>query len=153
MGSETFKPPVNKWQWRVLGPTPAPKKPMDIKLKALLQAPLMALVGYLIYHFFGHLTGPLIVWTLAALVLVGGLFVPPLFRAIERFGLALGKAIAIGLNWGLLVPFFYLCFVPGRLLLKLQGIDPMNRKFPDDATSFWIPRTPVTDPAQYRKQH
>jgi hypothetical protein len=86
-------------------------------------------------------------------VLVGGWFLPPVFHAFERFGLWLGKAIAVALNWGLLTPFFYLCFVPGRLLLKLKGVDPMDRRFPDDRSSFWIPRKPITDPAQYRKQH
>lgn len=137
----------------MLGPPPAPKKPMSIKLKATIQAPVMALVGWLIYHFFDHLIGPVIIWSLAVVVLAGGWFVPPVFRAIEHFGQWLGKGVAIGLNWGLLTPFFYLCFVPGRLILKLRGLDPMERKFPDDAPSFWIPRKPVTDMAQYRKQH
>ncbi len=145
--------PLNTYTWRALGPVPEAKKPMSIKLKASIQAPVMALVGWLIYHFFDHLTGPLIIWTLAALVLVGGWFLPPVFHAFERFGLWLGKGIAIALNWGLLTPFFYLCFVPGRLLLKLKGVDPMDRRFPDDRSSFWIPRKPIADPAQYRKQH
>lgn len=126
---------------------------MSIKLKASIQAPVMALVGWLIYHFFDHLAGPLIVWSLAALVLAGGWLFPPVFHAVERFGLALGKGVALALNWGLLTPFFYLCFLPGRLMLKLRGVDPMDRRFPDDRASFWIPRKPVADMAQYRKQH
>lgn len=153
MGTEAFKPPVNKWHWRILGPPPEPKKPMSIKLKATIQAPVMALVGYLIFRFFDHLTGPVIIWTLAGVVLAGGWFAPPLFHGLERFGLWLAKGVAIGLNWGLLTPFFFLCFVPGRLILKLKGYDPMERKFPDDAPSFWIPRKPITDFSQYRKQH
>lgn len=153
MGSEAFKPPVNKWRWSVLGEPPVAKKPMSMRLKATIQAPLMALVGYLIYMFFDHLAGPVIIWALAGVVLVGGWFVPPVFKAIERFGVGLGKGVAVVLNWGLLTPFFYLCFVPGRLILKLRGRDPMERKFPDDAPSFWIPRKPVTDFSQYRKQH
>jgi hypothetical protein len=153
MSVETFKPPVNKWHWRVLGPPPQPKKPMSMKVKALIQAPIMALVGGLIYWYFDHLIGPVIIWTLAGVVLVGGLFVPPMFRAIEHFGLWLGKWVAIILNWGLLTPFFYLCFAPGRLILKLKGHDPMDRAFPDARESFWIPRKPITDFSQYRKQH
>ncbi len=150
---ETFKPPVNTWHWRILGPPPAPKKPMSMKLKASIQAPVMALVGYLIYHFFDHVTGPVIIWTLAAFVLAGGWFIPPVFRAIERFGLWIAKGVTVALNWGLLTPFFYLCFAPGRLVLAIRGIDPMSRKFPDDSPSFWIPRQPVTKMDQYRKQH
>lgn len=153
MKPDSFKPPVNTWHWKMLGSPPQPKKPMNIKVKALIQAPVMVLVGGLIYYFFDHLTGPVIVWTLASMVLIGGLFAPPLFRAIEHFGMTLGRWIAVGLNWGLLTPFFYLCFFPGRIILKLKGIDPMDRKFPDDKDSFWIPRKPVPDLAQYRKQH
>lgn len=153
MSSESFKPPVNKWSWNVLGPPSIVKKPMNIKVKALIQAPVMALVGYLIYHFFDHLIGPVIVWVLAGAVLVGGLFIPPLFHAVERFGVRLGAWVVVVLNWVLLTPFFYLCFFPGRLLLAVRKIDPMDRKFPDDRASFWIPRKPVADLSQYRKQH
>jgi hypothetical protein len=149
----SHKPPLNTYTWRALGPTPEAKKPMSIKLKASIQAPAMVVVGWLIYHFFDHLAGPLVVWTLAVLVLVGGWLLPPLFHGFERFGQWLGKSIAIALNWGLLTPFFYLCFVPGRLMLRIKGIDPMDRRFPDDRASFWIPRKPVADVAQYRKQH
>lgn len=126
---------------------------MSAKMKASIQAPIMVLVGYLIYRWTGHLIGPVIVWSLAAVVLVGGWLIPRLFYGMERFGAWLAKWVALILNYGLLVPFFYLCFVPGRLILKLQGIDPMDREFPSDKPSFWIPRKPVADISQYRKQH
>lgn len=151
--STPSKGPVNTWNWRALGTPPPKKTPMSIKVKALIQAPIMALVGYLIFRWTGHLIGPAIVWTLAGVVLVGGLFVPPLFHGMERFGMWIAKGVTVGLNYGLLVPFYYLCFVPGHLILKIQGIDPMDRAFPDDRPTFWIPRKPVADMAQYRKQH
>jgi len=153
MNTSASKGPINTWTWRALGTPPPVKKPMSAKVKASIQAPIMALVGYLIYRWTHHLIGPVIVWSLAGIVLLGGWFVPPVFIAIERFGATLAKWVAIILNYGLLVPFFYLCFVPGRLILKLQGIDPMDREFPSDKPSFWIPRKPVADIAQYRKQH
>ncbi len=153
MASSSFQPPVNVWKWRVLGDPPPKKKPMNMRVKATIQAPIMVLVGYVIYRWTGHLIGPAIVWSLAAVVFIGGWFVPPMFHGMERFGAWLAKWVALILNWGLLTPFFYLCFLPGRVILKLQGIDPMDRKFPDDRPSFWIPRKPVTDMAQYRKQH
>ncbi len=151
--SSTFKPPINTWTWKVLGTPPKPPKPMSRQLKATIQAPLMALVGWLMYHFFGHIIVPVIVWTLSAVVLIGGWFVPPMFIAMERFGAWLAKWVTLILNWGLLTPFFYLCFLPGRLILRLKGIDPMDRTFPDPRPSFWISRKPVADLNQYRKQH
>jgi hypothetical protein len=94
-----------------------------------------------------------IVLGLAGVVLVGGLLIPPVFHAIERFGQALGRWAAAGLTWGLLVPFYYLCFVPGRCFLARRGKDPMHRAFPTNKVSYWIPRPPVRGPGQYRKQH
>jgi len=145
--------PINKWKFRASGTPPPVKTPMSMKTKATIQAPVMALVGYVIYRWTGHLIGPAIVWTLAGLVLVGGWFVPAIFHGFERFGMWLAKWVALILNWGLLTPFFYLCFFPGRLILLARGIDPMDRAYPSDKPSFWIPRKPVADIAQYRKQH
>jgi len=143
-----------KWPWKALGTPPPAGPPMSIKTKALIQAPLMALVGYVIYRVWGHVIGPAIVWSLAALVLVGGLFVPPIFRGIERFGMWLAKGISAALTWGLLVPFFYICFTFGRLVLMIQRIDPMDRKFPDPGhKTFWVPRPRVPSMEQYKKQH
>ena len=55
---------------------------MSPRLKATIQAPIMVLVGYLIYRWTDHLIGPVIVWTLAGAVLLGGWFVPPIFLAM-----------------------------------------------------------------------
>jgi hypothetical protein len=153
MTSKPHSLPVNKWKWSALGTPPPTKSPMSIKTKALIQVPIMTLVGWIMFHYFHHRVVPVIVWSLAGLVLVGGLFLPPLFHAFEKFGAFLAKWVAIMLNWVLLVPFFYLCFVPGRLILKLQGIDPMDRTYPDPRPSLWIPRKPVASMEQYRKQH
>lgn len=154
MSSDSSPKIVNTWPWRALGAPVARHTPMSPKVKALIQAPLMALVAYLIYRYTGHQIMPMIIAGLAALVLVGGLFIPPLFHAFERFGALLARGVAAGLTWGLLVPFFYLVFGFGRLVLVLTGQDPLKVRFPaPDQTTFWVARPPVTDLNQYRKQH
>ena len=119
---------------------------------ALIQAVIMAVIGLLVYQGLGHRTMGIIVWSFAAVVLVSGLFIPPVFFAIERFGKLLGKGVATALTWGLLVPFYYLCFVPAHVVLKLRGKDPLRRQFPTDEPTYWIPRKPIPDVSQYRKQ-
>jgi hypothetical protein len=52
----------------------------------------------------------------------------------------------------LLTPFFYLVFVPARIILVLRGIDPLDRKFPSGGTSCWVPRRWNPDPARHRRQ-
>jgi hypothetical protein len=125
---------------------------MNLKLKAVLQGAVMSGVGFTLHHF-GREIGASIVWGLAVLVVGGGLFYPPLFRGFERFGMKLAKWVAAGLTWGLLVPFYYLCFLPGRAVLTLIGKDPMNRQFPTEARTYWIPRQPIPSLDQYKKQH
>ncbi len=145
---------MNTWPWKGLGKAPPEKKPMPIRVKATIQAVAMTIVGYLMYRIWGHLIGPCIVWTLAGLVLIGGWVYPPIFHGFEKFGAKLAYWVAGGLTWGLLVPFFYITFTFGRLVLIVRKIDPMDRAFPDkDRQTFWIPRPPVPSMDQYRKQH
>jgi hypothetical protein len=111
-------------------------------------------VAYAIHHFTGHVIMPLIIVGLAALILLGGLAVPPIFNAFERFGLLLARWVAAGLTWGLLVPFFYLVFGFGKLVLLVTRQDPLCVRFPAPGhTTFWEKRKPVPDLDQYRRQH
>jgi hypothetical protein len=48
---------------------------------------------------------------------------------------------------------FYLVFVPGRFILMMRGIDPMCRKFPTDAATYWVPRKPVLNTDEYKRQY
>ena len=122
-------------------------------VRAVIQTLVMLCIAFLLHwwkpeHFMWK-----VVLGLTGVVFVSGLFVPPVFNAIERFGQALGRWVSVGLTWGLLVPFFYLCFVPGRCILRLKGKDPLHRAFPTDAKTYWIPRPPIDDLKQYKKQH
>ena len=94
----------------------------------------------------------LFLYGMSALVLVAGLLVPPLFHALDRFGRWLGQCVGVGLTWLLLAPFFYLCMVPGRLLLKILGKDPLQRPWDRGRTSYWTDRKP-RDPQSYTRQY
>jgi hypothetical protein len=153
MSSESTPKILNTWNWRVLGEPPPPKKKLSRAVKALIQVPIMLGIATLLYLWLGHVIMPIIIVVLASLVLVGGLFVPPIFDAFERFGVKLTYWVTLILNWGLLTPFFYLVFFPGRLVLKLKGKDPMDRVFPDPRPTLWVPRKPVANLNQYTKQH
>lgn len=121
--------------------------------RATLQFAVMLTVGLLFLLWLKKPVTAGIVLGLSGVVLVCGLFIPPAFMAIERFGHNLGKWVATGLTWLLLVPFFYICFVPARIIMAISGKDPLNLKFNSRATTYWIPRKPVTDLRQYEKQH
>lgn len=112
----------------------------------------MAAIGAGLFWGLEHRAVGIVAWGLAAVVLVSGFFIPPVFAAIERFGKRLGQWVGVGLTWGLLTPFYYLCFVPMHLGLVLKGKDPLHRQVPTDESTYWTPRKPVPNMAQYRKQ-
>ncbi len=140
------------WPWQA-GPQAAPKSGgMPMGVRGLLQALVMGIIGFLLYRWIKHETMAIVVWSLAGVVLLSSWFVPPVFKAIERFGQKLGHWAGTGLTWLLLVPFFYVVFVPGRLVMRLLGKDPMQRGFPTPETTCWSPRKTKLDASHYRRQ-
>jgi len=51
------------------------------------------------------------------------------------------------------MPFYYLCFLPGKILLFVSGKDPLNLKFHSKVNTYWIPHKSAKDLEQYEKQH
>ena len=47
---------------------------------------------------------------------------------------------------------FLIAIVPIGLVMRLFGRDPMQRKWDPEATTYWVQREPVTDPARYFRQ-
>jgi len=117
----------------------------------LLQSLIPAAVGAL-FLYKGRAGAAGVLFGIGAVLLMSGLFIPSLFRRIEKLGQSLGRAVSVGLTWLLLVPMFWLVFVPGRLILKIRGIDPMCRAFPTDAPTYWVPRKPVLNVDEYKRQ-
>ena len=141
------------WPWRE-NPAGAakPEKTRPARSAVAIQTATMVAIGALLYWGPKHRAAGLVLWGLAAAVLVSGLFFPPAFAAIERFGKRLGKGAGSILTWSLLAPFYYLCFLPLRLALAIRGKDPLARRFPSDEPTYWVPRKPVADLSQYKKQ-
>ncbi len=95
----------------------------------------------------------LAIYGLSAVVIIAGFLIAPLFRALEQAGQWLGRMVAQGITWLLLAPFFYCCFAPARLVLKLMGKDPMMRRYEPDRPSYWLDHKPATNPQPYTKQY
>ena len=150
MSQETVQQTV--WPWRAVpAGKPAAKKPN--RGMAVAQAVALLAVAALLYWRF-HRPVPAAGLTVAALVmLVAAFLIPPLHAAIQRAAAAVTRWVSNGLTWVLLTPFFYLCFMPGNWILRLLRKDPLCRQFPTPAPTYWRPRPPVKDLAQYRKPY
>jgi len=121
--------------------------------RALVQAAVAAGVAALL-AYRGHHVAPAILGTLATFLVISSLLVPKAFFAFEAFGRKLGEWVGVALGWLLLVPMYYLVFFPGRILLGLMRRDPLRCTFPaPEVRSFWVPRKPVKDPAEYLRQY
>lgn len=119
--------------------------------RVLLQTLIPAVVAFWMAHR-GHAVPASIIGAIAGFVLVSGLCIPTLFARWEAFGRAFGRGVGVAVTWICLVPVFYLVFVPGRLILVILRKDPMGRVFPTHAPTYWVPRAPVKDVAEYRRQ-
>ena len=115
---------------------------------------VQALVAFAVaglFYWRGRHIAASVVAAIGAVVLISGLFIPPLFRKIEQGGQWLGRAVGLALTWALLVPLFYLVFLPGRLILLATRHDPMCRRFPSTEPTYWIPHRPAP-PGHYTRQ-
>lgn len=141
------------WPWReqkaVLAAPPQRRIPLGAILR---QAGSMAVAGAVLRWGLERPAMALVAWALAAVVAASGCFAPPLFAAMGRWGQALGRWGGALLTWGLLAPFYYAAFVPLHLLQRMAGKDPLQRRFPSPAPTYWVPREPGGDAARYRKQ-
>lgn len=126
------------WRWREQS-DPALAERIARHRKSTIQASIMAVVGAVFLFALNWRTMGSIALGLAAVNVMGGWLVPPVFRVMDRSIVLLGRGIGIAITWVLLVPFFYLCFLPGRVFLAMTGKDLMCRRFPAPDKSFWIP--------------
>ncbi len=121
--------------------------------RAIIQAGVMVVVAALFGFVVKFFATAVVVCVIATVVLVSGMWVPPVFHGIDRAMKALGIGVGIFLTWVLLVPLFYLVFVPARLGMALRGKDPMQRKFPGKESTYWVPHIPRTAESDYRRQY
>ncbi len=131
-------------------------RPVETGQSTAKRAIIQAVIAAAVTAFFfwkGHRILGGVVGVIGAYALVTGLFMPKAFHAFERAGQWLGKIVGTGLTYGLLVPFFYLCFVPAHFLMNLLKKDPLQLRFNEKAESYWTKRPPVTDVEQFKRQY
>lgn len=90
---------------------------------------------------------------LAALFLFLACVSPTIYRKKELWLAKFARAAGHALTHILLVPFYWLCFVPAHFILRLRGKDPMNRQFPAPQSSCWHPHRGRTETRSYERQY
>jgi hypothetical protein len=120
--------------------------------RGLLQVGVLLTVAAVFRFGLGHQLPAMIATGLAVIVLISSIAIPPVFRGIEAFGHWLGQVVGGALTYVFLVPVWLLMFLPGGIILRMQGRDPLHRKFRDQGMSYWIPRRKRPDTETYERQ-
>ena len=136
------------WRWQGPGASPPPGTTGPAIKHAAISAVVAATFFLLKWHWMAGLAA-----AGGGVLLLSGLTAPSVFRGILT-GLAfIARAAGFVLTWLLLVPFFFLCFVPGRLILRLRGVDPMRRELTRDQETYWDTYAKKRPAAHYTKQY
>ena len=122
-----------------------------VRLRGGLQALAGAAFGVLAFLFWSRTVGS-VALGLAALILFSSLISPGgLYASIQRIFEATGRAVGRVLTWVLMVPIFYLFFLPFGLLLRRGRRDRLRRYFEPEASSYWEPHDSVTAASRERQ--
>jgi len=122
--------------------------------RAFVQFCAMNIVAFMIMIISkgAHLRLPMFLSFFSIVILVGGFFLPRMFEAFEAFGGFIARVVGAGLTYALLVPFFFLCFVPGRLILRTMGKDPLQREWNKERKTYWTDKQTQCDVERYKRQ-
>jgi len=111
-----------------------------LRRPALVQASVLVVVGVLVAVGLGHAVVARVVWSLAGVFLLLGLFWPAGYRPMHAFGQKLGQWVGMILLYILLAPFYLLFFGLVSVGLKWRRRDPMHRTYHDQQWTYWIAR-------------
>ena len=135
------------WPWQ----PPAAVAGLGTRREAALQVAIMWGVALLLFLFVSRVMAGVVIGV-SLIVLTTGLWFPKAFRAICRGLLTFGAWVGVALTWLLMVPFFYLAFVPARLVMLFKGKDPLTRAFPSPGGTMWVKHAPPRSVEQYERQ-
>lgn len=142
------------WSWQEPLATPSSEAAGRARLRGLLRAALVLALGALLVVFWSEIVGA-VVLVMAGVIGFSALISPTgLYAGVERLFAALGRWTGEGLNWLLLVPLFYLFFLPFGLLLRRGRRDRLKRYLEQELESYWEPHSgPTASSASRMRQY
>lgn len=141
------------WNWQQDAAARARARAVaDARRHGLAQAGVLIGVAVLLRYAWHRALPGHVFFVAGVVVLLAALWRPLGLRPLQRLGRAVGRVVGTGLAWLLLVPFFALCIVPGGLLLRLRGSDPLARRPLAPGLTGWIARRHEPDPASLTRQ-
>jgi len=141
------------WKWRYQRNQPAVSRKHSRLVKLVFQSIIAFSVAALFAFIFHRVLFAYIVAGIGLLLLICGLFIPKLYSAFERIIGIFAFGVGQVLTWLLLVPFYYLCFLPARIILLLSKRDPMKRAWDSSAPTYWNEKRDIQSNDRMTKQY
>ncbi len=122
------------------------------RLRAALQALAGAAFGLCFYLLWSRAIA-YAAFGIASIILLSGLLSPMgLYAGLHHLFEATGRTVGRIMTWVVLVPIFYLFFLPFGTLMRRGRRDALKRFFDSDAETYWEPH-PETPPAARERQY
>lgn len=116
----------------------------------LIRAAVGAGAGALLWRL-GHAHLAAVTWSIATVLGSLALASPGrAYAAVDRAVEKLASGVGVVVGWLVLVPVFYVVFVPFGLIARRGAADAMQRRYDPTATSYWRKRPP-TEPSLDRQ--
>jgi len=109
----------------------------DLRRFGLAFGAAMTLLGSLLL-WRGKAAGPWVLG-LAAFAILSGLLAPKLLRPLEMVLAGLLRAVMTVVTYVVLTLAYFLVFTPIGIFMKILGKDLLDRRFPTDEESYWVP--------------
>ncbi len=107
----------------------------------------------LVFLLLHRIVISIIIFSLSFIILIGIFIAPPVLRFFNKTGKILAELTGRLLTYLLLVPFYFLCFFPGRIILFMLGKDPMKRKFDRSNSTYWVEKKQTEEIDHYKVQY
>ncbi len=133
------------WNWQSPETKPAVGSGAR-RTKGVLQGVVGLVVGTLLYFFVSEHMG-MLAWSVSSFILISAALSPDgAYAAIERVLDWLVDTVGTVVTWLVMVPIFYLIFLPFGMLFRRGQNDAMKRYYDDGAKTYWVTRASTNTP-------
>ena len=155
-GTPAGRPEAAEAIWNFTADERAAAVPAAVPGRVRLRGSLQALVGVgvgVVFFLFVSPTLGRIVMGIAGFILLSALVSPTVvYAGIEKLFDSLGHLLGRAMTWLLMVPLFYLFFLPFGLLFRRGRRDRLRRYSERDAATYWERREGPTAASHSRER-
>jgi hypothetical protein len=140
------------WRWRAGEPDSEPRpSAASVRVRGTLQALAGTAFG-VASHLYWSKTVAIVAFSAAGVVLFCALASPHgLYALLSRLFEATGRVVGRAMTWIVMLPIFYLFFLPFGKLLRRGRRDRLHRFFDRDAQTYWEPHMVMKSSSRERQ--